>query len=162
MNIVPVPKTKHRKERKYPIMQLSNLLLVVALTLPTVFARTPRNCGLACHSVKKCMVSFGILSFQHISNLFSMENTLCHVKQNIFVWILIENIFTFTRSCHFQAVLDGSGGNRPGQVGTIWNTDFQAQVRDLITFLSIGFWNHYVEVLEYYWIIDIIKTELGE
>jgi len=51
-------------------MQLSNLLLVVALTLPTVFARTPRNCGLACHSVKKCM-----------------------------------------------AVLDGSGGNRPGQLG---------------------------------------------
>ena len=81
VSIVPVPKTKHRKERKYPIMQLSNLLLVVALTLPTVFARTPRNCGLACHSVKKCMVSFWILSFQHIP-LFSMQNIFgsCEAK----------------------------------------------------------------------------------
>jgi len=51
-------------------MQLANLLLIVVLIVPTAFARTPRNCGLACHSVKKCM-----------------------------------------------AVLDGSGGNRPGQLG---------------------------------------------
>ena len=32
---------------------------------------------------------------------------------------MIEKIFTLANSCHFQAVLDGSGGNRPGQVGTI-------------------------------------------
>ena len=32
-------------------------------------------------------------------------------------------------SCHFQAVLDGSGGNRPGQVGTIWKTHFQVQAK---------------------------------
>jgi len=51
-------------------MQLASLLLAVVLIVPTAFARTPRNCGLACHSVKKCM-----------------------------------------------AVLDGSGGNRPGQLG---------------------------------------------
>jgi len=52
-------------------MQIANLLLIVVLIVPTAFARrTPRNCGLACHSVKKCM-----------------------------------------------AVLDGSGGNRPGQLG---------------------------------------------
>merc|ERR1711981_1133146 len=51
-------------------MQLANLLVVV-LIVPTAFARRlPRNCGLACNSVKKCM-----------------------------------------------AVLDGSGGNRPGQLG---------------------------------------------
>jgi len=52
-------------------MQLANLLLVVVLIVPTAFARRlPRNCGLACNSVKKCM-----------------------------------------------AVLDGTGGNRPGQLG---------------------------------------------
>merc|ERR1711981_383031 len=51
-------------------MQLANLLVVV-LIVPTAFARRlPRNCGLACNSVKKCM-----------------------------------------------AVLDGTGGNRPGQLG---------------------------------------------
>merc|ERR1712055_188147 len=52
-------------------MHLANLLLVVVLIVPTAFARRlPRNCGLACNSVKKCM-----------------------------------------------AVLDGTGGNRPGQLG---------------------------------------------
>merc|ERR1711981_709303 len=52
-------------------MHLANLLLFVVLIVPTAFARRlPRNCGLACNSVKKCM-----------------------------------------------AVLDGTGGNRPGQLG---------------------------------------------
>ena len=59
-------------------------------------------------------------------------------------------------SCHFQAVLDGSGGNRPGQVGTIWKAHFQVQAK---RYTSLLFWNHYVGVLEYNWTIGIIKHD---
>ena len=38
-------------------MQLVTLLLSLALLLPPHQARTPRNCGLACNSVKKCLVT---------------------------------------------------------------------------------------------------------
>ena len=51
---VTVFKFQFQEQRK---KMNSNLLLVFLLVVPTAFARTPRNCGLACHSVKKCMVS---------------------------------------------------------------------------------------------------------
>jgi len=72
IQVVDLFSIQRRGKEKVSTMHLANLLLVVQLLIvPAAFARRlPRNCGLACNSVKKCM-----------------------------------------------AVLDGSGGNRPGQLG---------------------------------------------